>query len=358
MAEKDGSSRSNIDTRLRWKFSANLDKRIKAVWQVEVGDVMWGDGNSADIGTDGTNVETKHAYLEYVCPKSGMKTRVGLQAWADHRSLVFDDDFAAIGMMHNLNGMDLAFYFAKVAEGNLAKDDDYDLFIITAKNKMLGADFIAGRSMAGKKMEYWFMPYATMKMDAITFDGMLGLNFGTHEEGSLDGLGEDLTNFGYAAALKAEYDMGTKLKADLLFTSGDDGKDPESTSSFNTISAYYMNGLEILGWGIHDGWAIAPGADKAPLGTLTFALSANHPISDELRVFGAFGMANYIEDNAAGETNLGMEFNAGVCKKIYKPLSLKAIFAYMMAGDALVDPNAGDTADDIMKVATVLEYKF
>ncbi|PID29294.1 MAG: hypothetical protein CSB55_02060 [Candidatus Cloacimonadota bacterium] len=350
--EKDGHTRNNADTRLRWKFQAHLDSKVKAVWQVEIGDIVWGK-NGGKTGTDGVNVETKHAYLQYVYPKSNFGLRIGLQGWHDHRSLIFDSDFAALKMMYNFKEAKLAMYFAKDEEGDYDADDDSDLFILTAKNKLLGADIVVSRKASGKDMNYWIMPYVTMEKNELKFDGMLGFNFGNVEGGALDGSGEDLTNFGYAVALNAQYDAGTKIKADVLLTSGDDGEDPESSSKFNVMRSYYMNGLQILGYGINDSWGIAPGNDgiKQDAGTLTFALSAEYPVKEDLKIFGAFGMANTME-KVAEETNIGTEFNLGICKRIYKPLSVKAVAAYMIPGKIY------DGSDNIMRLATLFQYDF
>jgi hypothetical protein len=173
--EKDGETRYLADSRLRWKFMSNLDERISVVWQVEVGDVTWG-GNGGSIGTDGTNVETKHAYLEYMCPMTGMKFRAGLQAWADHRGLVFDDDLAALGIMHNMNGFDLGLYLGRANDGEDYGYNANELFILTAKKDMFGADVILNRGMDGDKLNSWVLPYATFKVSDVDIDAMVGLN--------------------------------------------------------------------------------------------------------------------------------------------------------------------------------------
>lgn len=345
----DMPSNSYVDSRMRWTLANEFDEDVKLVWQMEVGDIKWGTSPSTDIGTDGVNIETKHAYIDFQCPMMDGSMRVGLQGWADHRGLVFDDDFAALMLNRNFGEFKAQFGFAKVEEGNLDSDDDDDLFLLNLDSEKYGMHNIIRRSNGGKDLEMWFMPYYVYNMDALTIDAMFAYNYGSFEKGAING--EDLTNGGMALALKAKYDMGVKLALDFVYATGDDGEDAESTTIFNQISGYYMNGLEIFGNGAHDGvteGGASVGNNGA--GSMNIVLRGDYPLKENMCVYGAFGMINAIEGD---ETALAMEFDLGMKIKIKEPLSLTVVGAFAAPGDGL-----GDDLDSVHELSTVLQYKF
>ena len=173
----------------RWRLFTNVesaDKKAKAVWALEVGDITWGNGGGASgaeyrgcagqtaptggvtipppagsppgtpgtvvpvggvgggtrvgngsggcLGADGINVETKHAYIwadtgQWV---PGSSITLGLQ------SIVFltgplggfmDDDGAAIKLNMKFDPVDVELYTVKAGENNRANADDADMYV-------------------------------------------------------------------------------------------------------------------------------------------------------------------------------------------------------------------------------------
>ena len=96
----------NAMQRVRTQVNFIVSENLQAVLQFEIGDLDWGRGGAsgrssgAALGADGVNIETKHAYLDWMVPETNMHIRMGLQPLAlpstSLGSNVFDDDVAAV----------------------------------------------------------------------------------------------------------------------------------------------------------------------------------------------------------------------------------------------------------------------
>lgn len=94
--------------RMRTYFDYVANENLKAVLGLEI-DNVWGDGPTADWGTDGKgNIEVKHAYLDFTFPDTQIQVQAGLQYIAlpsVFGNPVFDDDAAAITVSAPINEM-------------------------------------------------------------------------------------------------------------------------------------------------------------------------------------------------------------------------------------------------------------
>lgn len=363
--QDEAPSNSKIDNRIRIKFNQKVNDQVSAVVRFEMGDFHWGDNNAADIGTDGKIVELKHAYMKFACPFGDGFGTVGLQGLADHHGIVLDDDFAGFIVKQKRGMMTTQTGFAKLVEGDVAKDDDYDLFFV---NFMLGENGMQnyiGRSMAGEKLDFWFMPYSNMtNLPMFDLDAQIAINYSKYD---------DWSNFGYAFSLKAKTkDLPLDLGLNFLMTSADDGSDPESTSVFKGVSTYYMNGLEYMGWGANDGIGVGTRVGNDGNGNMDIVLTAKKEILPNINLCAAFGMLNSLEDvtyadidddpvveewgyaaNPNGATNFGMEFDLGVSTKLYKTVSLKMVGAFFMP-----NKDVYGTDEMIKEITTVMSMNF
>jgi hypothetical protein len=180
----------------RWRLWTNVesaDKKAKAVWGLEVGDLVWGQGGGASggeyrgcpgrapfvpavtvpvpaggvatpggpgtpttpttavvtqpgsnvrvgngagacLGADGVNVETKHAYiwLDTAQWVPGSSITLGIQNIVFMSGPLggwFDDDGAAIKINMKFDPVDVEVYTAKTGEGVNANADDTDLYV-------------------------------------------------------------------------------------------------------------------------------------------------------------------------------------------------------------------------------------
>lgn len=145
---------SNAHFFQRWRLFTTVqsaDKRAKAVWAVEVGDIVWGSGGGASgaefggvttrvgpgtgggLGADGVNVETKNLFVQFDVPFLPGTANLLLGI---HNILLLtspigaflDDDAAGIQFNWKLDPVDLQIWYAKADENARADADDNDLW--------------------------------------------------------------------------------------------------------------------------------------------------------------------------------------------------------------------------------------
>jgi len=128
----------------------SADKRAKAVWALEIGDITWGSGGGASgaeyggtttrvnpgvgggLGSDGVNVETKHLYVQFDVPfVPGTSLLLGAHniLFLPGPALPFlDDDALGIQLNVRSDPIDLQLWTAKADENNRQDADDNDLY--------------------------------------------------------------------------------------------------------------------------------------------------------------------------------------------------------------------------------------
>lgn len=80
----DGADNFVADQRVRTQIDFIASETLKGVYFLEIGVQTWGKGGSsgASLGTDGTIIKTRYAYIDWVIPKTELKVRMGLQNFA------------------------------------------------------------------------------------------------------------------------------------------------------------------------------------------------------------------------------------------------------------------------------------
>lgn len=146
---KDSHSRYFQRSRLVTTVES-ADKKAKAVWALEIGDITWGSGGGASdaeyggttsrvgpaqgggLGADGVNVETKHLYLQFDIPfVPGTSLLLGAHniLFLSSPALPFvDDDATGVQFNWKVDPVDLLLWMAKAGENNLQDADDNDLY--------------------------------------------------------------------------------------------------------------------------------------------------------------------------------------------------------------------------------------
>jgi hypothetical protein len=109
-----------VQIRVRPRFDVSDDNgNITATLGLEVGDIEWGNGGGAQgvtngvnqtpgsarvgngaggsLGADGVNVETKHAYVDFLLPFGiPARVRAGIQYWFLPKGMIVDDDVVGV----------------------------------------------------------------------------------------------------------------------------------------------------------------------------------------------------------------------------------------------------------------------
>jgi len=347
-----------VDSRANLTIKADIDKNLNFVYTLRSGNLVWGGDDSWSNNID---VKTHNAYVNWICPFTGVDATAGHISWNDHTSLVLDDDLPAVVLRKNniAPNLDLEFGYLVFQESQFnAYPRDSDGFLLNVDYK-INNDMAAGlntiihrekTTRGEQENNFWIMPFFTYANFGIDADAMFALNYGSYERNS----GDDVTNMGMAFALDLKYD--TKdfgiPGINFLYTSGDDGSDPEETTVFNTLSTYYHSGLEYFGVGIHDGVQTFDPSNNG-LGLMSVVLNYKYPVNPKFDVLFAAGMVNSIEESATGETDMGIEVDLGLSYKLFDNYTFKLAGAYVMPGEFY-----GKDLDDIYEVSSVLSINF
>ncbi|MDD4155739.1 MAG: hypothetical protein PHY08_04120 [Candidatus Cloacimonetes bacterium] len=363
--DPDSDSKSIFDSRAQIQFKVNPAEDLYFVYMLRAGNYVWGDKANTGVWSKKGKLVTRHLYFDYNGFED-MNIRVGLLPWLDHKSLVLDDDLAGVIVSKKFNqDMTLEVGYGQVYESDTAfdgtndyNDADVDAFlglISFDMSNMYGVNTIIKSYKINKsRLDLWFMPYFNYNLNGLQIDAMGAYNYGSYTEAFA---GKDVTNGGYAFSLDLEYNLEENGIAGLnfLYSSGDDGEDPESTTAFNTLSSYYMNGLEYMGIGINDSHPsdFYFDANNNDAGIMSIVGRYAYPFTEKFTGRIAAGMVSAIEGE---ETAMATEINIGACYMLYENVSLDAVGAYVMPGKYY--QYAGEDGDNAYEVSTRINVKF
>ena len=132
--------------RLRFQIDFVASEQLSGTVQFEIGDIHWGSGGGdtwgwgesgrstgGAMGSDGVNVETKHAYIDWIVPETDLSVRMGILPFALPNyangplsgGAVMDDDMAGIIAAYTFNDY-IGLTLSWVRPWNPLTDDDWD----------------------------------------------------------------------------------------------------------------------------------------------------------------------------------------------------------------------------------------
>lgn len=162
-AQQSGRSSDKFDpsTRLRLQLDAIASESLSGTVYFEIGPTAWGKASQgAALGTDGTTIEVKRAYLDWIVPNTQLSWRMGLQGvampYATFGPAVLSEGNESAAIMgnwrindtvgltfgwlrpynDNFAGRDKATPFAGIAPANYL--DNMDLFTLSVPVRMDG----------------------------------------------------------------------------------------------------------------------------------------------------------------------------------------------------------------------------
>ncbi len=297
-AEDDGG---HIDNRLQLGMQANLHPDLKLYARFEISEPSLGNGGDSlgcGIGTNGVNVKTSEAWIDYRIHAIESNLRVGQMYWKDHHGLVLDDNFSGIFLTKDdLMGMKAELAWMKAVEGNRSNNDDYNVFMANVMGESpfpYGLTLMYGDNDGDGNVT--IMPYLTLDVDPLTVDVVAFADYQINK-GPAD------NTLGIGGAAKATADLGMfEIGGDLLFATGD---------GLTTLSPYYQNGLYIYGYGPHhDGvnlyWGDDYGSDNpSDDAFISIVGSLKAPLNEKMKLFAAGGL---VVDEGI-EVNAGLEYH-------------------------------------------------
>jgi hypothetical protein len=364
----NSNSYSSIDSRLGLAMEFQTSADLKAIWKVQVGKgldgyVQW--GNSAEgggIDTRGINLQTIDAYVDYHHAATNMDWKVGLQYWADHNSLVWDDDFAAlITNFHATPNLQLELGYAKLQEGFLDDSNDTNLFLLNAllfENKA-GLQDLVLVDQSNEITSVWLMPYYSFKKDEFSADIQAAWNFTNYHD-------QDYAEMGYAFSAKGKVELQSTLGFDILITSGNNNKNSKSGTAFHNISEWYTNGLTIFGRGlVHEdafvGWF---GTNNNDHGLISIVGNMSHQLNNNMRVYADLGGVSAIyqkdrfDDIDRQGKFMGLELNAGLKYIIAPELVLDTMGAIGAPGNFFKVSDGSEANEMLYQLVSKLTFIF
>ena len=361
---------SVLEQRVRLQYSAKASDDLKLVTQFEINN-RFGKKNAtanttgtdlvgSDIDTDGTNIFTKHAYLDFNVVK-GTKVQLGLMPYKDAiGGILLDADLPAVSVATKFGGVNVLAGFARTGDNNVTattrlgdQTQDFtfiDLSYAVNKATKVGASYYlfaddASTGLTGKRTVNTFALNGQTSINGVNIKGFVALQDG--EEGTTD-------YKGYAYNLQATTALaGGNAKLGYLYVSGDTDNGTKNTqfqpvqaaatSTFNDSGMMLMirnNKFTTTSTNFMKSDAISNVA-------LAYA-GYNKPLSDKLSLDLNVGLGWDNTDIGGATTGvngdfIGTEVNAELAYKLYKELTVAAQVGYISLGsqyDAYKDPYA------------------
>jgi hypothetical protein len=344
-ADNDTGSNYKTDTRTRLYYTAKFADHFKFVNKFEFNS-SWGDTNGGDIGADGDTFLVKNSYVDYTM---GMvNAKVGIQSGTIARGFLFADDFSGATVTADLGNFKLPVVYATSVDEEVRGSDDGDGHLLSVMPSIMISDAVkltphvtyATATQDNTDLDesdlYWIGLDVDMTFDAVSAWGTFIYNTGEVDDSDVD-----------AFLLAAGADAGL-VHGQAFYASGDDADDTDAFQS-PLGSSYYWS--EIMGLGVFDNTE----SNGSPNDNITNIWAANlgvtlKPMDKVVANFDVW-YAELVEDNVAGDDELGLEFDARVTYALEDNLNLDFIFAYLIAGDATGD-------DDVMEGGVQISLAF
>lgn len=344
MTGDDSGSNYITDTRTRLYYTAKFNDHFKFVNKFEF-DAKWGDTSLGDVGADGKDFEIKNSYVDYTM---GMvNAKLGIQGAKIARGLMFDDDFSGAVVTADMGSFKLPVLYATAVDEEVRDNSAGDAHLVsvmpsiqvsdalmltphvTYGNAARGQDFALNTDFDESDL-YWVGMDVDFKMEAASVWGTFIYNGGDVDD-------DDVSAFLVAAGAEAGIVHGQ-----AFYVSGDDDAADGDRDDFQSPlgSSYYWS--EIMGFGIFDN----SGSNGSPEDHLSNIWAANLGVTlkpaEKITTKFDVWYAQLAEENAAGDDELGLEFDAVVTYALEDNLNVDFVFAYLVADDATGD-------DDVME---------
>lgn len=346
---QDDSDFYVVDNRTRLYYTAKFTDDFKFVNKFEI-DSSWGDNVLGDIGADGVSFEVKNSYADFNVGTVNVK--LGIQGAALARGFIFDNDFSGAMVTPTFGSVSLPMIYMQTSNEDLgAKADiagtDEHIAAILAKIKVSDAltvvPYFVYHTQDSEVIDdfdnFYLGVDADMKMAAVTVWGTAIFNGG--ETNGAD-------NMGFLVAGGADAGM---VHGQAFYSTGDDDATDGDNDAFISApgASYYWS--EIMGFGAFDN-AVSAGSPGDQINNI-WAANAGVTIKpmDKLRIDADVWYASLAEENAAGDDELGVEFDGKLTYSIYDNLTAEGIFAYLIAGDATGD-------EDVIETGVRVSLKF
>ena len=408
----DGETENFGELKYRFWFEAATDNNeVRGVYATEIGGIRYGEGSGGDFSGDGTNVETRWAYVDFGVPSDlDQRIKVGLQPISVDKHL-WQETATAVMFAGPMNpswdyqllwgrgdssneeaaesaddGFDGADNFAINIDGNLSSKLKVGGFVLYQINDQIseGTGKIDSiryeiKAIADNSRYDVANVGGTFNYSTPTTSGNLFIN-GTaiYQTGTIEGV--NFTSLSGATNPIDSYDLGayflrgdigldfgaTTLTYTLWYSSGDDNSADDKFDAFIATDVD-MNESMIFQENFTDDDYFAETPYLLDKGYLMNKLQLDHKLSSQVTVSGMAIYNSLAEDVTLGDgsqdKSLGFEFGGRLSYKPYNSLEIAAEAAYLVAGDAMdafeeASIQDGNADEDIIHVAGRIRYKF
>ncbi|MBU1567076.1 MAG: hypothetical protein KJ630_15810 [Proteobacteria bacterium] len=339
----DSPSYYRADQRTRLYYTAKFSDDFKFVNKFEFNSI-WGDKVGGDIGADGNIWVVKNSYADFNMGKM-LNVKLGIQPAVVARGFIFDDDFSgAIATLKFGNVSVPLVYMSARSEDAGAQTADEDIFAALAAVKISDAisvtPYFVLHTISGEDTDNWYAGVdADMKFGSVSVWGT-----GIYNGGKIAGV----DNVAFLGAFGVDAGVA---HGQFLYGSGDDGTDATENNAFVQAPGSIYYGSEILGLGVFDNQTITAKGYGTVSNNMAANVGATIKPMDKLTLNADVWYYALAEENAAGDTELGIEFDGKVAYNIYDNLTAEYVFAYLVAGDAVGD-------EDIIETGVRFSLKF
>ncbi len=366
----DTAGKQYVDTRTRLFFTTKFSDDFKFVNQFEL-NTGWGDtgrtqtvtnatpldatktvtvsqvglGSGGDLGADGKgNLRLKASYADFnVGPM--VNAKVGIQPFKVARGFILDDDGSGVIVTGKFGNVSVPLVWLNISNEDAEAWDntsaavmDQNIFAALAAVKVndnisVTPYFVYHTITASevfKDSENW---YAGADAD-LKFGDIKVWATGIYNGGQVN----DVDNVAYLGAFGVDQGL---VHGQFFYASGDDNATDDENNAFVSApgpgagksvgSSYYWS--EIMGLGVFDNRT----SNGSPADDISNIWAGNVGVTikpmDKLKVDVDVWYAALAEENAKGDTELGVEFDGKVGYKVYDNLTAEAIFAYLLSGD-------------------------
>ena len=370
-----------VNYRLRPYFGYKVNDMVSFKVMFEFGDTKFGTGGAA-MGTDGKDVEIKHAYLNIV-PNKTCNLRFGLQGYHDMHNLVIDKDLAGIKWDKKFGTVGVGigwFAIADNGEGiSYSNEETYSFgstlvtadfgfaindkmsaglaAIVKLDSEQAGADSVA-QNLATTGM--WFAPtfkgdFGMVKAEAEFAYNMKSMAYTSLVDG-LDDLDEPDAENGFAFSLKTKTNLNEKsmIGVDFIFSSGDDDLEDDDAiaNGYESIGSYLTGPTKIM---TEDAYDFFAGSET--YGLMMPTLYFRYKLNKTVTLGGVFAYAMTMNEVGPDEaTDIGMEFGVDGKLKLHDAVVVVPYASFFMPGVAYTGSDDAD-ADMQMKFGITMKVK-
>ena len=363
-SETEAGDLTRVDTRTRLYYTAIFSDDFKFVNKFEF-NTVFGDTDGGDIGADGNTFRVKNSYANFNL--GSYNFLVGVQPRVFARGLLFDDDFSGIAVTYQGDDMSFPFIWMKAYEGGSGlNDQDVDYYGVNPKFDLsdslmlnpfllyINSTDASAWATDNEKVGVYYLGVSVDKK----FEGASAWFTGIFSGGEVDSvsLGDTVTVSSSLAALGGEIDLGSAVvSCEFIYASGDDDLTDDEATDFYVPDGNSYYWAEIMGLGIFDNTQSANAPGDAISNLMAANVGASFSTSENLTWDADLWYASLMEDNAAGDSDLGIEIDLKATYKLMEGMNLEVVAAYLMAGKATYD---GDDDANPIEIGARLSFSF